>query len=140
MSPNADPPVCKIMDYKKFCYDRKKKEKNAKKQQHIPELKEIRLSVKIDSGDIDTKVSHARKFLGNGDRVKVSVRFKGREMQHTELGFDVLKSFFGKCSEFASVEKGPILEGKQLFAVLSKNGEISCQIPNIQKGFVSERK
>ena len=112
ISPNAVPPVCKIMDYSKFCYDQKKREKDAKKNQKVVELKEIRMSPSIDTNDFNTKVRSARKFLTDGDRVKVSVKFRGREMAHTNLGEKLLMDFAEACSDIANMEKNPKLEGR----------------------------
>ncbi len=112
ISPNAVPPVCKIMDYSKFCYDQKKREKDAKKNQRVVEVKEIRMSPSIDTNDFNTKVKAAVKFLADGNRVKVSVRFRGREMAHTNLGEKLLLDFAEACSETAAMEKNPKLEGR----------------------------
>ena len=112
ISPNAVPPVCKIMDYSKFCFDQKKREKEAKKNQRVVEVKEIRMSPSIDTNDFNTKVKAAQKFLTDGNRVKVSVRFRGREMAHTNLGEKLLMDFAEACAEVASMEKNPKLEGR----------------------------
>ena len=112
ISPNAVPPVCKIMDYSKFCYDQKKREKDAKKNQRVVEVKEIRMSPSIDTNDFNTKVKAAQKFLSDGNRVKVSVRFRGREMAHTNLGEKLLLDFAASCADVASMEKNPKLEGR----------------------------
>ena len=112
ISPNATPPVCKIMDYSKFCYDQKKREKDAKKNQRVVEIKEIRMSPSIDTNDFNTKVKAAQKFLADGNRVKVSVRFRGREMAHTNLGEKLLIDFAEGCAEIANMEKNPKLEGR----------------------------
>ena len=112
ISPNAVPPVCKIMDYSKFCFDQKKREKEAKKNQKVVEIKEIRMSPSIDTNDFNTKVKAAQKFLADGNRVKVSVRFRGREMAHTNLGEKLLIDFANECAEIASMEKNPKLEGR----------------------------
>ena len=112
ISPNAVPPVCKIMDYSKFCFDQKKREKEAKKNQRVVEVKEIRMSPSIDTNDFNTKVKAAQKFLSDGNRVKVSVRFRGREMAHTEIGERLLIEFAGACADSASMEKNPKLEGR----------------------------
>ena len=112
ISPNAVPPVCKIMDYSKFCFDQKKREKEAKKNQHVVEVKEIRMSPSIDTNDFNTKVKAAQKFLNDGNRVKVSVRFRGREMAHTNLGEKLLVDFAEACAEVSSMEKNPKLEGR----------------------------
>ncbi len=112
ISPNAVPPVCKIMDYSKFCFDQKKREKEAKKNQRVVEIKEIRMSPSIDTNDLNTKIKSALKFLGDGNRVKVSVRFPGRGMAHTNIGEKLLMDFAEACAEVASMEKNPKLEGR----------------------------
>ena len=112
ISPNAVPPVCKIMDYSKFCFDQKKREKEAKKNQKVVEIKEIRMSPSIDTNDLNTKIKSAMKFLGDGNRVKVSVRFRGREMAHTNIGEKLLVDFAEACTEVATMEKNPKLEGR----------------------------
>ena len=112
ISPNAVPPVCKIMDYSKFCFDQKKREKEAKKNQKVVEIKEIRMSPSIDTNDFNTKVKNAQKFLKDGNRVKVSVRFRGREMAHTNIGEKLLIDFAEACAEVATMEKNPKLEGR----------------------------
>ena len=112
ISPNAVPPVCKIMDYSKFCFDQKKREKEAKKNQRVVEIKEIRMSPSIDTNDLNTKIKSAQKFLADGNRVKVSVRFRGREMAHTNIGEKLLMDFADACTEIATMEKNPKLEGR----------------------------
>ena len=112
ISPNAVPPVCKIMDYSKFCFDQKKREKEARKNQRVVEIKEIRMSPSIDTNDLNTKIKNAMKFLKEGNRVKVSVRFRGREMAHTNLGEKLLMDFAEACSELATMEKNPKMEGR----------------------------
>ena len=112
IAPNAVPPVCKIMDYGKFRFEQLKKEKEAKKNQKVVEIKEIRMSPSIDTNDFNTKVKAAQKFLSDGNRVKVSVRFRGREMAHTNLGEKLLMDFAASCSEIAGMEKNPKLEGR----------------------------
>jgi len=112
ISPNAVPPVCKIMDYSKFCFDQKKREKEARKNQKVVEIKEIRMSPSIDTNDLNTKVKNAQKFLKEGNRVKVSVRFRGREMAHTNIGEKLLMDFADACADVASMEKNPKLEGR----------------------------
>ena len=124
ISPNAVPPVCKIMDYSKFCFDQKKREKEAKKNQKVVEIKEIRMSPSIDTNDLNTKVKAAVKFLNDGNRVKVSVRFRGREMAHTNLGEKLLMDFADACTEVATMEKNPKLEGRFMAMFLTpKNGK-----------------
>ena len=112
ISPNAVPPVCKIMDYSKFCFDQKKREKEAKKNQKVVEIKEIRMSPSIDTNDFNTKAKNAQKFLKEGNRVKVSVRFRGREMAHTNIGEKLLIDFAEACAELSTMEKNPKLDGR----------------------------
>jgi translation initiation factor IF-3 len=119
IAPNANPPVCRVMDYGKFRFEQTKKEKEAKKNQRVIEIKEIRMSPGIDTNDFNTKLKNAQKFLGDGDRVKVSVRFRGREMAHTEIGADLLKDFAEKCAEIANMDKAPKLEGRNMSMFLS---------------------
>ncbi len=119
IAPNAVPPVCKIMDYGKFRFEQLKKEKEAKKNQHVVEVKEIRMSPSIDTNDFNTKVKNAMKFLKDGNRVKVTVRFRGREMAHTSLGEQLLKQFGADCEELATVAKGAKLEGRNMSMFLS---------------------
>ena len=119
ISPNATPPVCKIMDYGKFRFEQLKKEKEARKNQRIVEVKEIRMSPNIDTNDFDVKVKNAQKFLKEGNRVKVSVRFRGREMAHTNLGEQLLRQFGEACAEFSSMEKAPKLDGRNMSMFLS---------------------
>lgn len=113
IAPQAAPPVCKILDYGKYRFELQKKDKEAKKNQKIVDIKEIRLSLNIDTNDFNTKVGQAMKFLSKGDKVKVSIRFRGREMAHTELGLDVHKRFAAALPE-ATVEKQPKLEGRSM--------------------------
>ncbi|MBQ7692937.1 MAG: translation initiation factor IF-3 [Oscillospiraceae bacterium] len=119
IAPGSTPPVCKIMDYGKFRFEQAKKEKEAKKNQRVIEIKEIRMSPGIDTNDFNTKLKNAQKFLNDGDRVKVSVRFRGREMAHTEIGADLLKDFAAQCAEIANLDKAPKLEGRNMSMFLS---------------------
>ena len=119
ISPNAVPPVCKIMDYGKFRFDQLKKEKEARKNQHVVEIKEIRMSPGIDTNDFNVKLKNAQKFLKEGNRVKVTVRFRGREMAHTNIGEQLLKKFGEDCAEVATVEKNPKLDGRHMSMFLS---------------------
>ena len=112
IAPQAVPPVCKVLDYGKYRFEQQKKEKEAKKNQRVVEIKEIRMSPSIDTNDFNTKVKAAQKFLNDGNRVKVSVRFRGREMAHTNLGEKLLMDFAASCSEIAGMEKNPKLEGR----------------------------
>ena len=119
ISPQATPPVCKLMDYGKFRFEQGKREKEAKKNQHVVEIKEIRMSPGIDIGDFNTKLKNAQKFLADGNRVKVSVRFRGREMAHTDIGKDLLVRFAEQCAEVATLDKEPKLEGRSMSIFLS---------------------
>ncbi len=119
ISPQATPPVCKLMDYGKYRFEQGKREKEAKKNQHVVEIKEIRMSPGIDVGDFNTKLKNAQKFLADGNRVKVSVRFRGREMAHTEIGRDLLVRFAEQCAEAATLDKEPKLEGRNMSIFLS---------------------
>ena len=119
ISPQATPPVCKLMDYGKFRFEQGKREKEAKKNHHVVEIKEIRMSPGIDVGDFNTKLKNAQKFLADGNRVKVSVRFRGREMAHTDIGKDLLVRFAEQCAEVATLDKEPKLEGRSMSIFLS---------------------
>ena len=119
IAPNAVPPVCKIMDYGKFRFEQLKKEKEAKKNQRVMEVKEIRMSPGIGENDLNTKLKSALKFLADGDRVKVSIPFRGREMAHTHLGEVILRDFAAKCEEVANLDKAPKLEGRNMSMFLS---------------------
>lgn len=121
VAPNATPPVCKILDFGKYRYQlEKKKKENEKKQKAMMfDIKEIRLSPVIDTHDIETKARHANNFLKNGDKVKVTVRFKGRQMAHLEVGEEVMNRFISMCTDAGVVEKKPVQEGRNLFATLA---------------------
>ena len=119
IAPNSVPPVCRIMDYGKFRFEQVKKEKEAKKNQHVIEIKEIRMGPGIGENDFNTKVKSGLKFIQDGDRVKVTVRFRGREMAHTEIGNVLLKDFAERCAEVANVDKAAKLEGRNMTMFLS---------------------
>ena len=119
MAPQAQPPVCRIMDYGKYRFERDKKEKEAKKKQQTVELKEIQLSCRIDTHDFDTKARHAVKFLESGNKVRVVMRFKGREMSHISIGQEIMQKFRDVCQEVGSVDKPPVLDGRILSMVVS---------------------
>lgn len=114
IAPQATPPVCRIMDYGKFRYEQAKRDKEARKNQKIVEIKEVRMSLNIDINDFNTKVNQANKFLSTGDKVKVSIRYRGREMAHPEMGLPLIERFKEACSEHGSVEKLPKMEGRSL--------------------------
>ena len=119
IAPQAKPPVCKIMDYGKFRFDQLKKEKEARKNQRVVEIKEIRMSPGIDTNDLNVKMRNAMKFLKEGNRVKVTVRFRGREMAHTDIGEQLLIRFGEGCAEVANVDKKPKLDGRFMTLFLS---------------------
>jgi len=119
ISPQAVPPVCKLMNYGKFRFEQSKREKEAKKNQHVVEIKEIRMSPGIDVGDFNTKLKNAQKFLADGNRVKVSVRFRGREMAHTEIGKTLLEKFAEQCAEVSTMEKSAKMEGRNMSIFLA---------------------
>lgn len=119
IAPTAKPPVCKIIDYGKFRYELARKAKEAKKKQKTIETKEIRLSPNIDTNDLNTKVNQARKFLQKGAKVKVALRFRGREMAHKEVGKDILDSFFQQLEDVATIDKPAKMEGRSMVMFLS---------------------
>lgn len=119
IAPQAVPPVCRIMDYGKFRFEQAKKEKEARKNQKIVDIKEVRLSSKIDVHDFDVRVKSAQKFLSGGDKVKASIKFRGRELAHTDLGLAVMERFAEALSEFGTVEKPAKLEGRQMLMFLA---------------------
>ena len=119
IAPQATPPVCKIMDYGKFRFKQAKKEKENRKNQKVIETKEIRLSLNIDTNDFNTKVNHANRFFKDGNKVKVSIRFRGREMGHPEIGEEIMRRFAEAVAEVASVEKKAKLEGRNMLMFLA---------------------
>ena len=129
IAPKAEPPVCRVMDYGKFRFEQAKKEKEAKKNQRVIEIKEIRMSPGIGENDFNTKLKNGQKFLTDGDRVKVSVRFRGREMAHTEIGEQLLKDFAAKCADIATLDKNPKLEGRNMSMFLSPKPQAPAKKP-----------
>ena len=119
MSPNAEPPVCKIIDYGKFKFDQAKKLKEQRKAQKIVDIKEIQLSMTIEKHDIDVKAKHAQKFLQHGDKVKVTIRMKGRQQARPEIGIEVMNTFFEVVKDFGVIEKNPEIMGRNIFMVLA---------------------
>ena len=120
IAPTAKPPVCKIVDYGKFKYEQTRKEKEAKKKQKVVEIKEIRLSPNIDTNDLNTKVNSARKFITKGDRVKVTLRFRGREMAHMNTSRHILDDFAEALADVANIDKAPKVEGRSMTMFLAK--------------------
>ena len=127
ISPQATPPVCKLMNYGKFRFEQSKREKEARKNQHVVEIKEIRMSPGIDVGDFNTKLKNAQKFIAEGNRVKVSVRFRGREMAHTDIGRDLLMRFAEQCAETANLERNARLEGRMMSIFLAPKADRESQ-------------
>ena len=125
IAPQATPPVCKIIDYGKFKFEQAKKEKDNKKNQKVLVIKEIRLSANIGPGDFETKLNHAKKFLAEGDKLKISMRFRGREITHNELGKVTMERFAAAVEDVADVEKAPKLEGRQMFMFLAPRRNIT---------------
>ena len=119
IAPNATPPVCRAIDYGKFCFERDKREKEAKKKQVIVKVKEVQLSCRIEQHDLDTRVNQAKKFLGEGNKVKAVVRFRGREMSHMELGKEVISRFEEALKGVGTAEKKPVLDGRYMSIVLA---------------------
>lgn len=119
ISPNANPPVCKIMDYGKYRFEQGKKQKEARKNQKMVELKEVRLSSTIDRHDMEVKAKNALKFLKAGDKVKISIRFRGRQLAHTDQGRLVMQQFIELLGDAAAIERGARMEGRSMFMVLS---------------------
>ncbi|MBR4034062.1 MAG: translation initiation factor IF-3 [Clostridia bacterium] len=119
ISPNAQPPVCRITDYGRYRYEQEKREKEAKKKQNIIEVKEVQLSCRIDTHDFETKVKHALRFLGEGNKVKVVLRFRGREMSHQEIGKEILERFREAVKESGTVDKTPNLEGRLMTMIVN---------------------
>jgi len=119
IAPQAVPPVCRIMDYGKHKFEQAKREKEARKNQKIIDIKEVRLSLNIDTHDFETKLKNALKFLKGGDKVKVSIRFRGREMAHPEHGTELMKRFAEACAEYGSIDKLPKLEGRSMVMFVS---------------------
>ena len=119
IAPGANPPVCKIMDYGKYRFEQAKRDKEAKKNQHVIEIKEIRLSLNIDTHDFETKGNQAMKFLKSGNKIKVSIRFRGREMGHQNIGLANMTRFAEYCSEYGNIEKPAKLEGRNMLMFLA---------------------
>lgn len=119
ISPNAEPPVCKILDYGKYKYEEQKRKNEARKKQKVIEIKEIKMRPGIDIHDYEVKMKNVRKFIGNGDKVKVTLRFRGREMAHQDLGMKVLDRVRVEVDEIAKVEQFPKMEGRMMTMVIA---------------------
>jgi len=127
ISPTAKPPVCKIMDYSKFRFEQSKKAKEARKKQRTIDIKELRLSPNIDTHDVEVKVRKAIGFLKDGDKVKVTIRFRGRELGRTEIGYGIMNDFLSKVSEFGQVDKPPKMEARSMAMFLSPKPSATAQ-------------
>ena len=125
VAPQADPPVCKIMDYGKYKYEQAKKAKEAKKNQNVMKTKEVQMSVNIEDHDFNTKVNMAKRFLNNKDKVKVSIRFRGREIAHKDLGYDLMDRFAEELSDLGRVSSKPQLEGRNLLMFITPKSDKS---------------
>ena len=119
ISPNAVPPVCKVMNYGKFLFEQNKKAKEAKKNQKVVEIKEVWLSMTIDVGDLNVKAKQAQKFLSSGNKVKVSIRMRGRQMAHSELGLEVMNKFYEIVKDFGTMEKNPLTDPRNIWMMLA---------------------
>lgn len=123
VAPNSEPPVCKIMNYGKYKFEQAKKEKEARKKQKVLEVKEIRITPNIEQHDFEFKSKNARKFIEDGNKVKITVRFRGRELNYVKLGEEVLNEFIESLADIATPEKKPVLEGKNMFIILAKKAD-----------------
>lgn len=121
--PNAQPPVCKLMDYDKHRYEQSKRERDLRKNQRIVTLKEVQLSATIEENDVQTKFKNAVKFLQDGDKVKVSIRFRGRQIAHADIGMKIMQDFAQRIEEYGSVERRPLLEGRHMIMILAPKAE-----------------
>ncbi len=119
IAPQAKPPVCKLMDYGKYRFEQSKREREIRKNQKVITIKEVRLSATIEDHDVDVKFKNAVKFLQDGDKVKVNIRFRGRQITHSEIGLQVMRSFAERIKEYAIIERQPLLEGRNMIMILS---------------------
>ena len=120
---NAQPPVCKLMDYDKYRYEQSKRERDLRNNQRLVTVKEVQLSATIEENDVQTKFKNAAKFLSNGDKVKVSIRFRGRQIAHSEIGLKIMQDFATRIAEYGNVERYPRLEGRHMIMILSPKAE-----------------
>lgn len=123
MAPNANPPVCKVLDFGKYMYKKKKKEKEAKKKQHTVQVKELRFRPNTDDHDLEFKTRHAREFLEDGDKVKATVQFRGRDMLYTERGEELLQDLAEELSDISEIESKPNMEGRRMIMMLAPTGK-----------------
>ena len=121
--PTAKPPVCKLMDYDKYRYEQSKKEREIRKNQKVVSIKEVQLSATIEENDVQTKFKNAVKFLQDGDKVKVSIRFRGRQIAHADIGMKIMQDFAARIEEYGSIERRPLLEGRNMIMILAPKAE-----------------
>ena len=121
--PNAKPPVCKLMDYDKYRYEQSKRERELRKNQKVVALKEVQLSATIEENDVQTKAKNAIKFLQEGDKVKVSIRFRGRQITHSDIGMKVMQDFIERTKDVSTVERRPLLDGRHMIMILAPKAE-----------------
>lgn len=140
ISPNSEPPVCRVMDYGKFRFEREKKEKEQRKKQQTIDIKEIQLSCRIDTHDFETKLKHARRFLEDGNKVKVCVKFKGREMSHTAIGQEIITKFGESCTDIGVIEKMPVLDGRQMIMFINSKQNAPQNAGSKKKAAKTEEK
>ena len=131
--PNAQPPVCKLMDYDKHRYEQSKRERELRKNQRIVTLKEVQLSATIEENDVQTKFKNAVKFLQDGDKVKVSIRFRGRQIAHADIGMKIMRDFASRIEEYGSIERRPLLEGRHMIMILAPKAEKKSFAEKAQK-------
>ena len=131
--PNAQPPVCKLMDYDKHRFEQSKRERELRKNQRIVTLKEVQLSATIEENDVQTKFKNAVKFLEDGDKVKVSIRFRGRQIAHADIGMRIMQDFAGRIEEYGTVERRPLLEGRHMIMILAPKAEKKSFAEKVQK-------
>ena len=131
--PNAQPPVCKLMDYDKHRYEQAKREREMRKNQKVISVKEVQLSATIEENDVQTKAKNAIKFLQGGDKVKVSIRFRGRQITHSEIGLEVMQDFIERTKDVATVEKRPSLDGRHMIMILGPKADKTAKAEKAQK-------
>ena len=127
IQPSAVPPVCKLLDYDKYRYEQAKRERENRKNQRVVDIKEVQLSATIEENDVNTKAKMAIRFLENGDKVKVSIRFRGRQITHSEIGLKVMQDFAERCKEVSMVERRPLLDGRNMIMILAPKAVKACR-------------
>lgn len=130
IQPTAKPPVCKLLDYDKYRYEQSRRERENRKNQRVVETKEVQLSATIEENDVLTKAKMAQKFLQGGDKVKVSIRFRGRQITHSEIGMQVMQDFAARCAEVSSVERRPMMDGRHMIMILAPRRQ---RLPSLKR-------